>query len=651
MPIFQPTSFFYGGQEISLVKSDHLAALLVKTQDTRRTTTRGIGGGLPISGKTLGNFQIVTMPKTRSLPSENRDGLDELREQDEVIVGSHVYHLLSDKNAVPIVPSGKLYIEFMSDSGQDQQQTLLAEHDLQVERNIGNNAYIVAISPRSPNPIKVAVMLQKSEQVLIAEPDLIMPVATCALPMNKLLTEQWHLRNTGEATLAYGKATFKKGADAKVRDAWEHIGHAGKKEVVIAIVDTGFDLEHPDLKGNGQKIKAPIDLETGTSNVYPSAGSAHGTGCAGVALGAGTPSGIAGACPNASFVPIKMPYLSDLIIEKMVNHALQNGVDILSCSLGFPSPTPLSVFQQNSLSRLAREGRNGKGCIMLFATGNSYRELSDFATHPEVFAITASNSLDEFSDYSNYGSNVLLCAPSDGNSGAKITTSDLVGPAGDTPRNYVADFGGTSSATPLAAGICGLLLSVNPNLKAGDVKRILKETSEKIAVRGGYDNKGHSIYTGYGKINALAAIKKLMQSGINPQLTDDDLLEIPVNDDKAAIVTAFQLNVRSKPNRDSEIIDVLDKDDIVNIEASIGVWCKIGNGRYVNGTYLKILRKAKRGIVTASKLNVRADHNTDSSILEQLTARTEVDILETVEGWYRIGDFKWVSAKHVRIIA
>lgn len=654
-------SFNYGGQTLHLVKSDNMAALLLKSPDTHRpkdrSTKRAID--LPASEQYLGPFQLVKLPqlstKTRSADSDEPDSLDKLRSLDEVVIGSHVFHLSESAENVPIVPSGKVYIEFMSDTGQDEQQALLQAYHLSIDRAIADNenAFIASVGANSPNPITTAIELQKSEKILVAEPDLIMPVKTNLLPSAKLFKEQWHLENKGNATLAYPANCFKAGADAKVVAAWQLMRSFGSSEVCIAVVDTGFDLEHPDLKGNGQKIKAPIDLETGSPNVYPSGNSNHGTACAGVALGAGTINGITGACPNATLVPIKMPYLSDTIIEQMANHILTNEVDIVSCSLGYPTPTPLSSYQQNILRRLVNEGRNKKGCPLFFAAGNSSRLISDFAADENVFAITASNSLDEFSTYSNYGTNTFLCAPSNGNSGAGVTTCDLVGSAGDAPRNYVPDFGGTSSATPLAAGICGLLLSVNPNLKVEDIRNLLQSTAEKIDVTGGYDHKGHSQYTGYGKINALKALQKLLQTTDLGSVTDENLptpVEVLPTEVLKAVVIAHQLNVRQGPSTNHDVLSQLNKGDIVSILATVGVWCKIGEGRYINGKYLKILREAKSGMVTARRLNVRAEASSSGSILRTIKAREVVPILETANGWYRIGDFEWVSAQYIKVL-
>ena len=146
---------------------------------------------------------------------------------------------------------------------------------------------------------------------------------------------------------------------------------------------------------------------------------------------------------------------------------------------------------------LKRNGRNGLGCVIVFAAGNSNHDINDpdggtvdgFATHPDVIAVAACNSRDERSNYSNFGKEISLCAPSSGMGGRGILTSDVRGTfqfhgvtyeAGYEAGDYTRTFGGTSSATPLVAGICALLLSVNPALTAKQVKEILESTARRI---------------------------------------------------------------------------------------------------------------------------------------------------------------------------
>ncbi len=93
-----------------------------------------------------------------------------------------------------------------------------------------------------------------------------------------------------------------------------------------------------------------------------------------------------------------------------------------------------------------------------------------------------------------------------------MLTTDRVGAAGYDASNFTDNFGGTSSATPVVAGVAALVLSANPDLTAQQVKRILQETADKIIDsdpdpqlglrKGTYDGNGHCQWFGYGKVNA-----------------------------------------------------------------------------------------------------------------------------------------------------
>ncbi len=202
-------------------------------------------------------------------------------------------------------------------------------------------------------------------------------------------------------------------------------------------------------------------------------------------------------------------------MEAWFDFAMQSGADIISNSWGAAADFfPLSTRQWDAIYRCTTEGRDGKGCVVVFAAGNSNHNinapskgtLDGFATHPRVIAVAASTSMDERSHYSNYGLEISVTAPSSGKGGMGILTADVEGKPGYSPTDYTYDFGGTSSACPLVAGIAGLVLSANPELTALEVRDILEKTARKI---GG--ETGFSYEFGHGCINAKAAVEKALE--------------------------------------------------------------------------------------------------------------------------------------------
>ncbi|WP_363318816.1 S8 family serine peptidase [Microcoleus sp. CAWBG51] len=347
------------------------------------------------------------------------------------------------------------------------------------------------------------------------------------------------------------------------------------RSIVIAIADDSVDLTHPDFQGQG-KIVSPIDFKDGDTSPMPVAESDnHGTSCAGVAAAEENGKGTVGVAPGCALMPIRTSgFLDDESIEKIFNWAIEKGAAVISCSWGAGALYyPLSLRQSAAITKAATQGRGGRGCVILFAAGNANRPvngavdekgwpnnvvggktnwLAGFAVHPDVIAVAASTSLNKKAAYSNWGTSISVCAPSNNAPpgtwlpetgfiatapevtqylpGLGVFASDRVGVVGYDSGDYTNSFGGTSSATPVVAGVAGLVLSANPRLTAREVRGILEQTADKIVDAdadpqlgnrlGNYDaNSQRSDWFGYGKVNALKAVQAAVRkAGGNPNI-------------------------------------------------------------------------------------------------------------------------------------
>lgn len=664
-------TFNYGGAALSLTKSTTQAA--VRFNPSAKPTGRAARS--MASGPELESFQVVTAK--RGIDAK----LDKMRALPEVSAGTHVYHF-DDQGDAPFVPTGNLYIEFSPDADSEQQQSVLEALSLNIKELVAPGAMRVSVTADSPNPIKCAMTLQKNKLVRVAEPEfLTLPSERdFAPPTGRFVATQWHHENTGVAipifeipNAVYGSDHFKKGADAKVKAAWQFIGGLGDKNLKIAVIDTGFATEHPQLRGDGTKVKNPFNAAARTGDVSPlvrySDGSlgvmSHGTSCAAVAAGAWDVSGILGACPNARVIPIKLDILSDEAIKNAFEHAFLNGADIISCSLGFPKPVPLSTYVSNYLKKIAREGRGGRGLPMFFAAGNANpnssnlpRPVSDFANHPDVLCVTASNSLDQSSDYTFYGPNAFLCAPTNGDPGIGITTAtaDIAGDGVRVELGYTSGFGGTSSATPLAAGICALMLTANPALTLDQIRDVLKKSADKIGAASNYDAGGHSDFFGYGRINALKAVKMadaLLSGGqgTGGQTPTPTPTPPPAAAKQRGRVVSKFLNVRSGPATSNAKVAELKQGDVVDLLEKTSGWWRIGTKRFVSADYVQILPAVRTAKVINSFLNVRSGPGVGNAKVGELKLGDVVSVLETTaDGWFRIGEKHWVLGKYVQLI-
>ena len=530
----------HGRGIMNLKKSDDLIAIRPSSQANVAEVLAHASADTSEVGTRLDQFDIV---KVNDTPATMEATLNSLRDNYLVDAGSHVYHTPDD--TAPIVPTGKITVRFTPTSSKEERERVLSEHNLEIVDSSEDvvdgstvRTYTLRTTPESQNPLKVVQKLQQSNDVVsLAEADLATPgaLALFQIPVDTLLKEQWHLRNTG---MQFGDSLgLRAGADARVVPAWQRAQSLGSPACIVAVIDDGFDLTHPDLGGNS-KVVAPWDFTTNTNNPAPQRfstdprrGDYHGTACAGVAIGKANGVGITGAAPDCRFMPVRWTgTISNDTIKKQFEYVAAQGAWVVSCSWGVASKfyQPSTVMNE-AIAKCARDGRSGLGCVIVFAAGNSNHDINDptgntldgFAVHPDVIAVAACTSMDERSNYSNFGREISVCAPSNGARGVGIVTSDVSGtflsngqdiPAGYDASDYTTTFGGTSSATPLVAGICALILSVNPSLTSREVKQILESTTRRIGPETSYDDRGHSIFFGFGCVNADVAVKKAMES-------------------------------------------------------------------------------------------------------------------------------------------
>lgn len=550
----QPENLFSimrGGEEISLAQS----------ADTFVVKRKQAGGAAELSAvmrspNSFPGLQLDAARSPRGLelyridPAAQGSAMDVLRSNSsDVAWCGHTFHMPGDPEGL-VIPLDGIYVELVPGADADAVNALLDEHGLEYVPDAGGNpnACVMRLTEASTqNPLKIANALNAADVVELAEPDL---AAFGQLflhrPTDTLFPLQWHLENRGGMAMTSG-------ADVSAPAAWDI--SRGTRNITVAVIDDGFDLQHPDFRSAG-KIRSPRDF--GQNDLDPSpvgAGDNHGTACAGVAVADENGSGVVGLAPECGLMPIRWSgSVSDDDIRAQFDHAWQSGADVISCSWGVTASFfSLSTSMIASIRRAATQGRGGKGCVIVFAAGNANHDIDNppggtrdgFAIHPDVIAVSASNSRDQRSDYSNFGDRIWICAPSSGAGGVGIVTTDRSGASGYQSGDYttVARFGGTSSATPLVAGLCGLILSVNPDLTAVDVRGILRTTSDKIdPANGNYDPNGHSRIYGYGRVNARRAVEeanrrrtgeiveRVVQFDSRPKLTIPDFQTAGISD-------------------------------------------------------------------------------------------------------------------------
>lgn len=554
-------------------------------------------------------------------PAQANEVMQQVRAEDEVNYASHVYQI-KDNPASKIYLTNQITIQFAPQVDAETIAAIAQEFGLEQVKQIEGipNTFVFQLTANSSeNPVKITNRLITRPQVMTAEPNVIVRQQLHYRPKDPMYPKQWHLNHSGGQDLAPGSHVF-------AEQAWDIT--RGHRSIVVAVMDDGVDLTHPDFQGMG-KIVAPRDFKGRDFDPNPNErGEDHGTSCAGVAVAEENGFGVVGIAPGCALMPIRTTgFLDDETIETLFDWATQRGASVISCSWG-PSAVyyPLSLRQRAALTRAATQGRDGKGCVIVFAAGNANRPtngtinesgweqdairgatqwLSGFTAHPDVMTVSACTSLNKKSAYSNWGAEVSVCAPSNNAPpgmglpnlgyvatppqvrvqlrGLGVVTADRMSHEGYDPGNFTNTFGGTSSACPLVAGVAALVLSANPDLTAREVRQILEQTADKIVDpdpdpqfglrKGTYEASGRCDWFGYGKVNAFKAVQVATQKRLPLTVTRSIVLQstspIAIPDNNAqGILSPLQIN-ESGTVRDIQITVSIDHAYLGDLEVSL----------------------------------------------------------------------------------
>lgn len=427
----------------------------------------------------------------------------------------------------------EVVIRFRAGTPERMRQQILAKHGFAARtknRFIADQLVVFDPSGRRSGAdlVEIANDCAQMDEVAFATPNFVSEYRRVAA-RPAAHREQWHLRNTAR----YDGQTA--GEDVAARDAWKIT--TGRRAVVVAVLDDGVDVEHANLRSNirrrpdpseprdlmGRDFFVPDDESAEHFNPRPkrfrypyhrmTGNDIHGTPCAGVIAAAGRNRGAGGIAPKCRILAVKIFHADDLAADARVADAIRYAAlhaDVLSCSwTGGQSPdVELAIQDARTL------GRRGRGAAIFCAAGNEDGDPVGFpASDPGSIAVGASTDQADLASYSNVGPEIWIVAPSSGGIRGIFTTDVSLpsrgfnlGTAADGGKDglHTNDFGGTSSATPLAAGVAALMLSANRRLDVDGMKEILAGTAEKIG--SGYDAAGRNDRFGYGRVHAARAV-------------------------------------------------------------------------------------------------------------------------------------------------
>ncbi len=272
--------------------------------------------------------------------------------------------------------------------------------------------------------------------------------------------------------------------------AWQI--YTGSDTVTIAVIDSGIDLDHPDLAAKvvtGYNYIDPTQPPTDDYN--------HGSHVAGIAAAvANNGQGVVGVSWGARLMPLKILDAqgrgSSADLAEAVYFAVDNGAKIINMSLGargsmWPCTGTMSLVEEAFAYAASRQ------LLLVGAAGNDYREgVNCPSAFDAVIAVGGTTPADERASFSNYGPRLDVSAP-----GLSIYST--------TFNDSYADKSGTSMATPYVAGLAALIWSFAPQLSALEVRDMLEASAVDLGEIGFDEQFGH------GRVDAWRAMQRVNQ--------------------------------------------------------------------------------------------------------------------------------------------
>ena len=450
-----------------------------------------------------------------------------------------------------LIPT-QLTVQFKDWVSESRMLEVIKEAGSGVVQKHWTPGYFTIAAPENRGYFETIRELYIYDEVKFSEPNAIYAIQLDFEPDDEFYEDQWALNNTGQISSCPGC----NGRDIDAEAGWEI--SKGDPDIVISVIDTGMDLDHPDLSGPIPGISPPtnkiiphdFDIDdwdfADNSNTFegrspddehPSGPpfEGHGTNCMGVAAalinnGTGMPKiGVAGVCSDCRIMPLRGLYylfggeIYYTPFADAINYASSRRQDfdgmVISNSWNF---TGTSMDNEESVIAVqdAIENAYDNDVVICHSAGNSDNSAVKYpAGYPETISVSATSpcdklktrdpvSCDDVDWGSSYGATIDVGAP-----GVYIVTTDIQGEAGSDPGDYHTEFGGTSSACPHVAGIAGVVWSIDPTLTNEQIYDIIRHSADQV---GGYTYSaptGKSLELGHGRVN-LANAARIAQEEI-----------------------------------------------------------------------------------------------------------------------------------------
>lgn len=487
----QERYYYYKGKK-QYLSLDQSCIKIITLPKSKTTIGREMIPQSKVHSKDKNTSEMIETFRFKTLPAESeyRRKYRSLK-QDKGILSVQPSLLTTDQDTVALSPCFYVKLKEESDSVLLRQFARKMKVEIVEQNQFMPSWYVLECTRDTPeDAMTTANAFYESGQFANAIPGFMGAELYCCNDPD--YSKQWGLNNVQYP-----------GMDVNACAAWELSQGEGVK---VAVFDSGIQLDHPDLCDNIFSLSYDADAGSSPSTVPET--DYHGTHCAGI-IGAIRNNGIqvAGIAPQCTLIPIsyvfrQMTPEEDAKVANAINWAWMNGADVINNSWGRSAGARSDLIDE-AIRNALTHGRNGKGTVVVFASGNEGRSRVSYPanSHPDILVVGAINKDGSRWVDSNTGDSLDLVAP-----GGDIFSTMLY--SSPTYRS------GTSMAAPYVSGVAALVLSRNPYLSGKEVGDMIERTAKKIREDSytyykipehpnGYWNGA----LGYGLVDAYAAVR------------------------------------------------------------------------------------------------------------------------------------------------
>jgi len=538
-----------------------------------------------------------------------------------------VFHVLSAPD-LPIVATEQVFVRYEVGLSPAERNSVEQKYSLQLVSMGPGEAWKYLAPVSGAEVIELTEVIEKDSRVMWSEPNLLTGIrldVANAIPNDPYIGNQWHIENKKYNTIdslgvvnsdcdvyRYWQIAVPEGADPDIRKG---------KGIVVAVIDSGVDPNHEDLRNN---LVQGWDFVDDDGFPTPDPGDPHGTEVSGViAAESNNSTGVSGIAPKAKIMPIRIfsefGVVDTARIALAVRFAVDERADVVNNSWGGPVASSLI---QGAFEYGAKEGRGGKGIISLASAGNEFTGLHYPAAYSDsVISVGAVSDQDLRISYSNAGVNLDVVAPSQdvqtnstidyidfsedpplvfrrlialpfNQDRTGIWTTDIMGSDGSNPGgttdfgdllgNYTSEFNGTSASCPVAAGCVAILLSSHPEWSFGEMRERIRLYADAPGDIGQYFDphgtldrchpKAFSMDLGAGRINPYRS-EEFIQKPFPFRNIEAIYDKIWIGADSPDGWTTDTLGPFTFP-----VVLAIDEEDNLITDDNIGKWVLTGTG-------------------------------------------------------------------------